>query len=428
MSAQLDDPMQTPLAKQVREQVLAAKKAARPLARASADTKNAALLRMADDIEANRKAIQAENEKDLTAGRANGLTAALLDRLTLTDDRIAGMADGLRQIAALPDPVGEVTGMSTRPNGLRIGRVRVPLGVIGIIYESRPNVTADAAALCLKSGNATVLRGGSEAIHSNIAIARVLQAAAKEAGLPDGSIEFLGTTDRQAVTALLKQDDLIDVIVPRGGKGLIRYVVETSTIPVIRHEDGICHTYVDADADLDMAREIAFNAKVHRPSVCNAMETLLVHRDVANDFLPAMCARFVDAGVELRGCEVTRAIAPSVAPATEEDWGTEYLELILSIRVVDSYDEAVDHIEEYGSHHSDTVVTDDYRTAQRFLADVDSSSVFVNASTRFADGYEYGLGAEIGISTQKLHARGPMGLEELTTYKFIVYGDGQVRS
>jgi glutamate-5-semialdehyde dehydrogenase len=428
VSAQVDDLMQTPLAKQVREQVLAAKKAARPLARASSDLKNAALVRMAEEIEANRESIQTENERDIQAGRDNGLTAALLDRLALTDDRIAAMADGLRQIAALPDPVGEVTGMSTRPNGLRIGRVRVPLGVIGIIYESRPNVTADAAALCLKSGNATVLRGGSEAIHSNIAIARVLQAAAKEAGLPNGAIEFLGTTDRDAVTALLKHDDLIDVIVPRGGKGLIRYVVETSTIPVIRHEDGICHTYVDTAADMDMAQEIAFNAKVHRPSVCNAMETLLVHSDVANDFLPAMCARFVEAGVELRGCEVTRVIAPNVSPASEEDWDTEYLELILSIRVVDSYDEAVDHIEDHGSHHSDTVVTDDYRTAQRFLADVDSSSVFVNASTRFADGYEYGLGAEIGISTQKLHARGPMGLEELTTYKFIVYGDGQVRS
>lgn len=427
MSAQADDLTQTPLAKQVREQVLAAKQAARPLASASSEQKNAALLRMADDIETDRETLKAENEKDLRAGRENGLTAALLDRLALTDDRIASMADGLRQIAALPDPVGEVTGMTTRPNGLRIGRVRVPLGVIGIIYESRPNVTADAAALCLKSGNATVLRGGSEAIHSNIAIARVLQSAAKEAGLPDGAIQFLGTTDRAAVAVMLKQDDLIDVVVPRGGKGLIRYVVENSTIPVVRHEDGICHTYVDAAADLHMAADIAFNAKVQRPSVCNAMETLLVHRDVASDFLPDMCRRLADAGVELRGCERTRAVIPEVISATEEDWDTEYLELILSIRVVDTYEDAVDHIEEHGSHHSDTIVTNDYRTAQRFLAEVDSSSVFVNASTRFADGYEYGLGAEIGISTQKLHARGPMGLQELTTYKFIVYGDGQVR-
>lgn len=428
MSTQADDVMQTPAGKQVREQVLAAKRAARPLASASAEMKNAALLRMADDIEARREVIQAENEKDLRAGRENGLTEALLDRLNLTDDRVATMADGLRQIAALPDPVGEVIGMSTRPQGLRVGRVRVPLGVIGIIYESRPNVTADAAALCMKAGNATVLRGGSEAIHSNIAIARVLQSAAKEVGLPEGVIQFIGTTDRQAVAALLKQDDLLDVIVPRGGKGLIRYVVENSKIPVIRHEDGICHTYVDAAAEIQMAQDISFNAKVQRPSVCNAMETLLVHRDVATEFLPAMCARFVDGGVELRGCEATRAIVPSVAAATDEDWDTEYLELILSIRVVNTYEDAVDHIEDHGSHHTDTIVTDDYRTAERFLKEVDSSSVMVNASTRFSDGYVYGLGAEIGISTQKLHARGPVGLQELTSYKFIVYGDGQVRS
>ncbi len=427
MSAQTDELMQTPLAKQVREQVQAAKRAARPLAGASSEQRNAALLLMADQIDANRETLQAENEKDLASGRENALTSALLDRLTLTDDRIASMSDGLRQIAALPDPVGEVTGMSTRPNGLRIGRIRVPLGVVGIIYESRPNVTADAAALCLKSGNATVLRGGSEAIHSNVAIARVLRAAAKEAGLPEACIQFIGTTDRQAIAAMLKMDDLIDVIVPRGGKGLIRYVVENSVIPVVRHEDGICHTYVDAAADLQMAEDISYNAKVQRPSVCNAMETLLVHRDVAPDFLPAMCDRFRVGGVELRGCDATRAIAPAVEPATEEDWGAEYLDLILAIRVVDSYDEAVDHIEEHGSHHTDTIITDDYRTAQRFLADVDSSSVMVNASTRFSDGYVYGLGAEIGISTQKLHARGPMGLQELTTYKFIVYGDGQVR-
>lgn len=411
----------------VRQQVSAAKRAARPLARLSSTVKNAILHRMAEALLENADFLQSENEKDLRAGKEAGLSTALLDRLALKPKVLETMADGLRQIASLPDPVGEIERMWVRPNGLRIGKMRVPLGVVGVIYESRPNVTADAAGLCIKSGNAVVLRGGSEAICSNIAIAQVLQSAGKEAGLPDGAIQLIETTDRQAVTALLKLDDLIDVIVPRGGKGLIRYVTENSTIPVVKHEDGICHTYVDAHANLDMAESICYNAKVQRPSVCNAMETLLVHRAVAEVFLPRMAARYEAAGVELRGCERTRALLPHIVPATEEDWRTEYLDLVLSIRIVDSFEEAVEHIETYGSHHSDAIVTDDYATAQRFLMEVDSATVYVNASTRFTDGYEFGLGAEVGISTQKLHARGPMGLYDLTTYKYIIYGNGQVR-
>lgn len=411
----------------VRQQVSAAKRAARPLARLSSTVKNTILHRMADALLGNADFLQRENEKDLRAGKEAGLSAAMLDRLALKPQVIENMAEGLRQIASLADPVGEIERMWVRPNGLRIGKMRVPLGVVGVIYESRPNVTADAAGLCIKSGNAVVLRGGSEAIFSNTAIARVLQSAGKEAGLPDGAVQLIETTDRQAVTALLKLDDLIDVIVPRGGKGLIRYVTENSTIPVVKHEDGICHTYVDAHANLEMAEAICYNAKVQRPSVCNAMETLLVHRAVAEAFLPRMAARYEAAGVELRGCEQTRAILPHIAPATGEDWRTEYLDLILSIRVVDSFEEAVEHIETYGSHHSDAIVTDDYATAQRFLMEVDSATVYVNASTRFTDGYEFGLGAEVGISTQKLHARGPMGLYDLTTYKYIIYGNGQVR-
>ena len=415
------------LVSRVREHALAAKRASRRLSTLGSAAKDAALAHMADALMQFSPKLKSENAMDLAAGEANGLSSAMLDRLTLTDERIESMADGLRQVATLPDPVGEVTRMWTRPNGLRIGRVRVPLGVVGIIYESRPNVTADAAALCLKSGNAVILRGGSEAIHSNGAIAEILVGAACDAGLPEGCLQFVGTTDRKAIDILLQQDDLIDVIVPRGGKGLIRHVVETSTIPVVRHEDGICHVYVDAHADLDMASEIAFNAKVQRPSVCNAMETLLVHESVASGFLPRMAHQFRAAGVELRGCERTRAVVPEMVAATDEDWVTEYLDLILSIRVVSSFEEAVDHIETYGSHHSDAIVTDAYASAQRFLAEVDSATVFVNASTRFSDGYEFGMGAEIGISTQKLHARGPMGLEELTTYKYIVYGSGQIR-
>ena len=405
----------------------AAKAAARKLANVSSDVKSSALLMMADDILRCGDKLKEENQKDIKAAQEKGLASALIDRLTLTDKRIDEMADGLRQIATLPDPVGEVMRMWRRPNGLLIGKVRVPLGVVGIIYESRPNVTADAAGLCLKSGNAVVLRGGSEAIHSNIAIANILLESAANAGLPDGCIQYIDVTDRQAVMEMLKLDEYIDVIVPRGGKGLIRSVMENSTIPVIKHEDGICHTYVDSDANLEMAESICFNAKVQRPGTCNAMETLLVHESVAEKFLPSMCRKFVEAGVELRGCGETREICPDVKPATEEDWRTEYLELILSIRVVGSFDEAIDHIMNYGSHHSDAIVTDNYQKSQRFLQEVDSAAVYVNTSTRFTDGYQFGLGAEIGISTQKLHARGPMALEELTSYKFIVYGNGQLR-
>ena len=408
-------------------QIRAAKEAARRIAAASTERKNAALNSMADAILENRAFLAVQNRKDLEAGRESGLSDALLDRLELTDARIDAMADGLRQIATLPDPVGKRYDGQTRPNGLRIEKMRVPIGLIGIIYESRPNVTADAAALCLKSGNAVVLRGGSEAIHSNAAIAELLQNAAEEAGLPKPCVQFLQTTDRAAVNVMLKQDALIDLIIPRGGKGLIRHVIENSTIPVIRHEDGICHTYVDRDADLEAAEAIAVNAKAQRPSVCNAMETLLTHEAVASEFLPRVCRALAAKNVELRGCERARKAYPDMKPASEEDWKTEYHDLILSIRVVDSLEEAVEHIETYGSHHSDGVVTSDPERADRFVAAVDSSSVFVNASTRFADGYEYGLGAEIGISTQKLHARGPMGLEELTTYKFVAYGNGHIR-
>jgi len=404
-----------------------AKTAARKLANVSSDVKSSALLMMADNIVKSSDNLKEENQKDIKSAQEKKLASALIDRLTLTDKRIDEMADGLRQIAALPDPIGEVTKMWRRPNDLLIGKVRVPLGVVGIIYESRPNVTADAAGLCLKSGNAVVLRGGSEAIHSNIAIANILLEAAANAGLPDGCIQYIDITDRQAVTELLKLDEYIDVIVPRGGKELIRFVMENSTIPVVKHEDGICHTYVDNDANLEMAESVCFNAKVQRPSTCNAMETLLVHEAIAEKFLPSMCRKFADAGVELRGCEKTQEICPDVKPATEEDWRTEYLELILSIRVVESLDEAIDHIMDYGSHHSDAIITDNYQKSQRFLQEVDSAAVYVNTSTRFTDGYQFGLGAEIGISTQKLHARGPMALEELTSYKFIVYGNGQLR-
>ena len=405
-----------------------AKSAARELANVTSVVKNSALNSMAENILASIEHLKNENQKDLEAGKEKGLSSAFLDRLELTDKRIDSMADGLRQIAMLPDPVGEVMRMWRRPNGLRIGKIRVPLGVVGIIYESRPNVTADAAGLCLKAGNAVVLRGGSEAINSNIAIANILVKSAKEAGLSEDCIQYIDITDRQAVMEMLKLDKQIDVIVPRGGKGLIRAVTENSTIPVIKHEDGICHVYVDSDADMEMAEDICFNAKVQRPGVCNAMETMLVHESVADIFLPSMCKRFSDVGMELRGCEKTREICPDIKSATKEDWTTEYLELILSIKVVESIDSAIDHIETYGSHHSDAIVTDSYQKSQRFLHEVDSAAVYVNASTRFTDGYEFGLGAEIGISTQKLHARGPMALEELTSYKFIVYGNGQLRS
>lgn len=405
-----------------------AKSATRELAKASSDLKNNALNSMAERILASSETLKSENQKDLEAGREKGLSSAFLDRLELTDKRIDSMADGLRQIAMLPDPVGEVMRMWRRPNGLRIGKIRVPLGVVGIIYESRPNVTADAAGLCLKAGNAVVLRGGSDAINSNLSIANILVKSAKEAGLPGDCIQYIDITDRQAVTEMLKLDQYIDVIVPRGGRGLIRAVTENSAIPVVKHEAGICHVYVDSDADAEMAEDICFNAKVQRPGTCNAMETMLVHEDVAEKFLPSMCKRFSDADVELRGCAKTKEICADIKSATEDDWTAEYLELILSIKLVESVDSAIDHIETYGSHHSDAIVTDNYQKSQRFLHEVDSAAVYVNASTRFTDGYEFGLGAEIGISTQKLHARGPMALEELTSYKFIVYGNGQLRT
>ena len=404
------------------------KAAAGELARASSAKKDAALRAMADAIEGEAQTLKEANAADLAAGREAGLSAPLLDRLELTDKRIASMADGLRQVAALPDPVGAVLGGSVRPNGLRITKVRVPLGVVAIIYESRPNVTADAAGLCVKAGNGVVLRGGKEAIRSNAAIGRVLRKGLGAADLPADAIGFVETIDRAAIDALVTADDLIDVAIPRGGEGLIRHVATHATVPVIKHYKGVCSVYVDRAADLAMAQEIVFNAKCQRPAVCNAIENLYVHADVARAFLPPMLARLRDAGVEVRGCERTRAVVPEgVAPATEEDWSTEYLDLILAVLVVDTLDEAVAHVARYGSAHSDAIVTTDLRAADRYVAGVDSASVFVNTSTRFSDGYEFGLGAEIGISTDKLHARGPMGVEELTTYKYVVHGDGQLR-
>ncbi|MGQ9630598.1 MAG: glutamate-5-semialdehyde dehydrogenase [bacterium] len=403
-----------------------AKDVSRKLMGLSRAVKDRALLDMAEAIEGGADDLKAANSRDIQSAREGGLSEALVDRLLLNDKRIKGMAEAIRVVAGLEDPVGEVTRMWRRPNGLRIGRMRVPIGVIGVIYESRPNVTADVASLCLKSGNAAILRGGSEAIHSNTAIANLLRGALSSNGIPEDAIQLVPSTERSVVQEMLKLDEYIDLIIPRGGKGLIRMVAENSRIPVIRHEEGICHTYVDEGADLDMAVEICYNAKVQRPSVCNAMETMLVHKDVASEFLPRICRRLEGAGVELRGCQRSRQIF-EMKEATEEDWRTEYLDLILSIRVVDSMDEAIHHINYYGSHHSDAIVTRDYRRAERFLQEVDSAAVYVNASTRFTDGGEFGFGAEVGISTNRLHSRGPMGLEDLTTYKYIIYGDGQVR-
>jgi glutamate-5-semialdehyde dehydrogenase len=401
--------------------------ASRRLSHISANTKNAGLLRMADELILHRDFILSENSRDLTGAREKGLSAAMVDRLTVKDATIEAMAQGLREVAALPDPVGKVTSMWRRPNGLLVGRMRIPLGVIGIIYESRPNVTVDASALCLKSGNAVILRGGSEAIHSNLAIASVLQDVLKESPLPAKAIQIIPFTDREAVSAMLQLDECIDLIIPRGGEELIRAVVAQSKIPVIKHYKGVCHIFVDAGADLDMAVNICLNAKVQRPGVCNAMETLLVHSDVAPVFLPKMAEKMQKAGVLLKGCEKTRKILKNLDAATEEDWCAEYLDLILAVRVVTSLDEAIAHIEKYGSLHTESIITKDYANSQRFLNEVNSSTVLVNASTRFSDGFELGLGAEIGISTTKLHAFGPMGLEELTTSKFIIYGEGQVR-
>ncbi len=415
------------IANQMLELATAARNASRQVANLSSAVKNELLLSMAAALEKSEVLLQQENEKDLSCARNNGMADAMVDRLTLTSERITGMADGLREVAALPDPVGEVTGMWLRPNGIQVGRQRIPLGVIGIIYESRPNVTADAAGLCLKSGNAVILRGGSEAIHSNRAIGEILQQELGKAGLPQAALQVVTTSDRSAVTELLKLEDQIDLIIPRGGEGLIRFVSENSRIPVIKHYKGVCHTYVDAAADLKMAEDICLNAKVQRPGVCNAMETLLIHADIAATFLPQIASAMKKAGVELRGCENACAIVGGLIPATEDDWAAEYLELILAVRIVESYEQAREHIETYGSLHTEVIVTNDYLLSQRFLREINSSVVMVNASSRFSDGNQLGLGAEIGISTTKLHSFGPMGLEDLTTRKFVVLGAGQVR-
>jgi len=406
---------------------IAAQQASRLLANLSSAVKNQLLYQMADALEAAEQSLQLENQKDICLAEQNGMAAAMVDRLVLTGERITGMADGLREVAALPDPVGEVTGMWLRPNGIKVGRQRIPLGVIGIIYESRPNVTADAAGLCLKSGNAVILRGGSEALNSNRAIGRILQQVLTDMDLPQAAIQVVVTPDRNAISELLQLEEQIDLIIPRGGEGLIRFVSENSRIPVIKHYKGVCHTYVDNHADLRMAEEICLNAKVQRPGVCNALETLLIHRDIAAEFLPQIVKSMSEAGVELRGCAVARQIIPTMIPATDEDWQAEYLDLILAIRIVDNYEQAREHIEKYGSLHTEVIVTNDYRLSQRFLQEINSSVVMVNASSRFSDGNQLGLGAEIGISTTKLHSFGPMGLEDLTTRKFVVLGDGQIR-
>ncbi len=404
-----------------------ARAASRAMARANSGAKNDALLHIATGLEAAREALIAENAKDLERGRKDGLDDALLDRLALNGERIEGMAEGLRQIAALPDPVGEISDLNYRPSGIQVGRMRVPLGVIGIIYESRPNVTADAAGLCLKSGNAAILRGGSEACHSNQAIADVIHAGLEKAGLPRDAVQVVETTDRAAVGELIAMPEYVDVIVPRGGKGLIARISQDARVPVIKHLHGVCHVYIDARADLDKAVAIAFNAKTHRYGVCNAMETLLVDVAVAEVVLPRLATEYAKESVELRGCERTRAILSGINAASEADWDEEYLAPILSIRVVDGLGAAIEHLHAHSSGHTESIVTEDYGKARRFLAEVDSSSVMVNASTRFADGFEYGLGAEIGISTDKIHVRGPVGLEGLTSQKFIVLGDGQIR-
>ena len=404
-----------------------AREASLAIGRADTGSKNAALLAIADAIDAASAKLIEENARDLEAGRKSGLDAALLDRLELNDDRISAMAEGLRQIATLPDPVGEITGLAYRPSGIQVGKMRVPLGVIGIIYESRPNVTADAAGLCLKSGNATILRGGSEAIHSNQAIAACIQQGLAQAGLPKEVVQVIEVTDRSAVGELIRMNRYVDVIVPRGGKGLIERVSAEATVPVIKHLHGICHVYIDDHADIDKGIKVAFNSKTQRYGTCNTMETLIVASSVADQVLPRLRQMYDEKGVELRGCDVTRKILPGIAAASDEDWDTEYLAPILSIRVVEGIDQAMDHIRHHGSGHTDSIITEDWSHARRFLREVDSSSVMVNASTRFADGYEYGLGAEIGISTDKIHVRGPVGLEGLTSQKFVVLGDGHIR-
>ena len=405
-----------------------AREAAHQMAKADGNRKREALERMAGALEKEREAIAAANEIDILDAEQKGLAAAKIDRLRLSEKVIGEMIGGLREVVLLPDPIGEITRMWKRPNGLRVGKMRIPLGVIGIIYESRPNVTVDAAALCIKAGNAVILRGGSEAFHSNQCLAAILRGALKECGLPEDAVQAVATTDREAVLDLLQLDEFIDVMIPRGGEDLIRFVAQNARMPVLKHYKGVCHVYVDAEADLGMAEKICLNAKVQRPGVCNAMETLLVHEAVARTFLPGASAALRKEGVELRGCEITRSIVSECLPATEDDWYAEYLDLVLAVRVVKDMSEAIDHITRYGSHHTEAIVTENFQSAHRFLQEVQSSLVLVNASTRFNDGFQLGLGAEIGISTSRLHAFGPMGVEELTTTKFIALGNGQLRS
>jgi len=404
------------------------KKASRELALLPTATKNKALAAMAAALEANREALKTENHRDVEAGKAKGLSPAFIDRLTLDDKRIDGMIRILHEVIALHDPAGEIFNMNTLPNGLKVGQMRVPIGVIGIIFESRPNVCIEVAALTIKSGNGVILKGGSDAIHSNLLLTRLIREAVAGAGVPADSVAIVEDTDREAVMQLVKLREYIDVIIPRGGLQLIRFVEEHSLIPVIRHDLGICHTYVDVAASVDMARSICYNAKVQRPGVCNAMETLLVHEQIAPAFLPLMKQEYDKAGVRLKGCEKTRALLSGIEAATEEDWNTEYLDLILSVKIVGSLEEAIDHINTYGSHHSDCIVTDSYASGMQFISAVDSAACFINASTRFSDGNEFGLGAEMGISNQKLHVRGPMGLKDLMAPKYIVFGNGQIRT
>ncbi|MCD6561097.1 MAG: glutamate-5-semialdehyde dehydrogenase [Deltaproteobacteria bacterium] len=416
------------LAGTIEEMAEEAKKASRELRILGSAQKDAALELMATKIIEKQADIIKENEKDLNNAKEQGLPSAMIDRLTLNEKVIGEMAAGLREVAVLPDPVGEIPGMWKRPNGLLVGKVRIPIGVIGFIYESRPNVTVDAAALCLKSGNSVILKGGSEAIYSNLVLAEILARALNEASLPQKAIQLIPTTDRESVNILIGLDNYIDMIIPRGGEGLIRFVSEHSRIPVLKHYKGVCHVYVDEFADLNVAGDICFNSKVQRPGVCNAMETMLVHEAVADSFLPAMAERFHEAGVEIRGCPRTVELIPGSKPAGEADWPAEFLDLILAVKVVSNMEEALDHIERYSSSHTEAIITNDYNRSQRFLAEVDSSAVLINASTRFNDGNQLGLGAEIGINTSKLHAFGPMGLVELTSSKFIVYGNGQTRN
>ena len=412
----------------IMEMAKEARTAAMEIARCTSNKKNEVLLKIADKIEAQATYIQKENQKDLAMAKEVDLSDAMIDRLTVTDATVTSMAKGLREVSQLNDPIGSTSKAWLRPNGLEISRMRIPLGVIGIIYESRPNVTIDAAGLCLKAGNAVILRGGSEALHSNQALARIISQALAETGLPAKAVQVVPIRDREAVKILLNQEEFIDLIIPRGGEGLIRFVVENSTIPVLKHYKGVCHIYIDDGADLEMARNICFNAKVQRPGVCNSMETMLVHRSISQEFLPQMAERFIKAGVEIRGCPETCRILPDARKAGQADWPEEYLDLVLAVKVVKDMDQAISHITKYSSSHTEAIVTRDYNRARRFVRDVDSSVVMVNASTRFNDGGELGLGAEIGISTSKLHAFGPMGVEELTTTKLVVFGDGQIRT